>query len=148
MFNMHIWYFCIFWQVTICREKSMGSVCRQIFYGVSHHESLQGICLVLNRGLNTWDKQQWQATAYLYNYSCNLQIGMNELMYAVILRLDIKINLRHCLGFYPTLLKRAAIKWAATWQNQQSECAPGKDSDEPGNPPILIRVFAVHSVGR
>ena len=33
--------------------------------------------------------------------------------------------------------------WAATWQNQQSECAPSKDSDQPGRPPSLIRVFAV-----
>ena len=33
--------------------------------------------------------------------------------------------------------------WAATWQNQQSECAPSEDSDQPGHPPSLIRVFAV-----
>ena len=34
-------------------------------------------------------------------------------------------------------------KWAATWQNQQSGCAPSDDSDQPGHPPSLIRVFAV-----
>ena len=34
-------------------------------------------------------------------------------------------------------------KWAATWQNQQNECAPREDSDQPGHPPSLIRVFAV-----
>ena len=33
--------------------------------------------------------------------------------------------------------------WAATWQNQQNGCAPSEDSDQPGNPPSLIRVFAV-----
>ena len=33
--------------------------------------------------------------------------------------------------------------WAATWQNQQSECAPSEDSDPPWHPPSLIRVFAV-----
>ena len=32
--------------------------------------------------------------------------------------------------------------WAATWQNQQSERAPSEDSDQPGHPPSLIRVFA------
>ena len=32
---------------------------------------------------------------------------------------------------------------AATWQNQQSECAPSEDSDQPGHPPSLIRVFTV-----
>ena len=26
-------------------------------------------------------------------------------------------------------------------------CAPSEDSDQPGHPPILIRVFAVRSVG-
>ena len=34
--------------------------------------------------------------------------------------------------------------WAASWQNQQSECAPSKDSDQPGLPHSLIRAFAVH----
>ena len=34
-------------------------------------------------------------------------------------------------------------KWAASWQNQQCGCAPSEDSDQPGHPPSLIRVFAV-----
>ena len=33
--------------------------------------------------------------------------------------------------------------WAVTWQNQQNECAPNEDSDQPGHQPSLIRVFAV-----
>ena len=33
--------------------------------------------------------------------------------------------------------------WAMTWQNQQNEFAPSEDSDQPGHPPSLIRVFAV-----
>ena len=33
--------------------------------------------------------------------------------------------------------------WAATWQNQQNECAPSEVSDQPWHPPNLIRVFAV-----
>ena len=37
--------------------------------------------------------------------------------------------------------------WAATWQNQQHECAPSEDSDQPGHPPSLIRVFTVTSMG-
>ena len=32
---------------------------------------------------------------------------------------------------------------AAKWQNQQNECAPSEDLDQPGHPPSLIRVFAV-----
>ena len=31
--------------------------------------------------------------------------------------------------------------------NQQNECAPSEDSDQPGHPPSLIVVFAVHLVG-
>ena len=32
--------------------------------------------------------------------------------------------------------------WTATWQNRQNGCAPSEDSDQPGQPPSLIRVFA------
>ena len=42
------------------------------------------------------------------------------------------------------LLYHACKKyWAATWQNHQCGCAPSEDSDQPGHPPSLIRVFAV-----
>ena len=33
--------------------------------------------------------------------------------------------------------------WAIAWQNQQNECAPREDSDQPGHPPSLISVLAV-----
>ena len=36
------------------------------------------------------------------------------------------------------------VKWAATWQNQQNECASSEDSDQPGQPPSLISIFADH----
>ena len=39
------------------------------------------------------------------------------------------------------------IIWAMTWQNQQNECAPSEDSDQPGQLPSLIRVFGVCSMG-
>ena len=35
-------------------------------------------------------------------------------------------------------------KWAASWQNQQNGMCTSEDSDQPGYPPSLIRVFAVH----
>ena len=37
--------------------------------------------------------------------------------------------------------------WAAPWQNQHNDCAPSEDSDQPGHPPSLIRVFAVCLMG-
>ena len=33
--------------------------------------------------------------------------------------------------------------WVAIWQNQQNDCAPSEDSDQPGHSPSLIKVFAV-----
>ena len=42
---------------------------------------------------------------------------------------------------------RQKNKRAAARQNQQHECAPSEESDQPGNPPSLIRVFAVCSMG-
>ena len=33
--------------------------------------------------------------------------------------------------------------WATTRQNQQNECSPSEDLDQPGHPPSLITVFAV-----
>ena len=42
---------------------------------------------------------------------------------------------------------REVTMWAASWQNQQHDCAPSDDSDQPDQPghmPSLIRVFAVH----
>ena len=44
---------------------------------------------------------------------------------------------------YSSNSREKSDKWAATWQNQQSDCAPSEDSDQPGHPPSLIRVFAV-----
>ena len=34
--------------------------------------------------------------------------------------------------------------WATIWQNQQSECAPSEDSDQPGHPPSLISLHCPH----
>ena len=48
-------------------------------------------------------------------------------------------------GIRPTL--SFLYNWALTWQNQQNECAPSEDSDQPGHPPSLIRVFAVRLMG-
>ena len=44
--------------------------------------------------------------------------------------------------FVPSIQKEVH-NCAATWQNQQNECAPSEDWDQPRHPPSLIRVFAV-----
>ena len=37
--------------------------------------------------------------------------------------------------------QRIRYTWAASWLNQQNECAPSKDSDQPGHSPSLMRVW-------
>ena len=46
------------------------------------------------------------------------------------------------------LLENHRNRWAASWQNQQNECSPSEDADQPGHPPSLIRVFVVRSVDK
>ena len=54
--------------------------------------------------------------------------------------------LARCAGSpEPSLV--AYVLWAASCQNKQSDRAPSKDSDQPGHPPSLFRVFAVRSMG-
>ena len=48
-----------------------------------------------------------------------------------------------CSCIYVSWIFGSECIWAATWQNQQNGCAPSEDSDQPGHPPSLIRVFAV-----
>ena len=76
---------------------------------------------------------------------------------AVALDLILRISCRNKIEINP--VAGTTLKWTnivtsshmsmsketsvATWQNQQSECAPSEDSGQPGHPPSLIRVFAV-----
>ena len=39
------------------------------------------------------------------------------------------------------------VSFKMSHENQQNECAPSEDSDQPGIPPSLIRVFAVRLIG-
>ena len=41
------------------------------------------------------------------------------------------------------LSREWSFKWPASWQTNKMACAPSKDSDQPGHPPSLIRVFTV-----
>ena len=41
------------------------------------------------------------------------------------------------------MLQISKDRWAVTWQNQQNECTPSEDSDQPGHLHSLITVFAV-----
>ena len=49
----------------------------------------------------------------------------------------------HWSAYISVFRSTAFVIWAASWQNQQNGCAPSEDSDQPGHPLSLIRVFAV-----
>ena len=65
---------------------------------------------------------------------CNIIIMMYNFLWTKICIL---------LDCYHSLLNHHKYIWAATWPNHQNDCAPSEDSDQPGHPPSLIRVFAV-----
>ena len=49
---------------------------------------------------------------------------------------------------YPQLmLFRRTVENEPPHDNNKMACAPSEDSDQPGYPPSLIRVFAVRSMG-
>ena len=58
---------------------------------------------------------------------------------------DVWFSVLNCIKIH--VWENTQNNWAATWQNQQSKCTPSEDSDQPGHPPSLIRVFAVRSMG-
>ena len=60
----------------------------------------------------------------------------NASSYDVIYRVDRFGFKKFCS---PAFYHIAINIWAATWQNQQNDCAPSEDSDQPGHPPCLIR---------
>ena len=50
---------------------------------------------------------------------------------------------RSCDISYDHSFSSYLLIWTASWENQQNDCAPSEDSDQPGHPTSLIRVFAV-----
>ena len=72
------------------------------------------------------ERNQWKTNTDL----CTLNICNNWLRY-------------YYLQVSYTTGNMKKSKKAASWQNQQNDCAPSEDSDQPGHSPSLIRVFAV-----
>ena len=55
----------------------------------------------------------------------------------------IVFNIFYCFNYNSFRKLFVEIKWAASWQNQQNDCASSEDSDQPGHPPRLVIVVAV-----
>ena len=81
-----------------------------------------------------WDETEFRLQLLL------LQIWREHYL-VKILEKDLKIYWGYTLLYCNYHWK--VYNWATTWQNQKKECAPSEDSDQPGHPPSLIRVFAV-----
>ena len=47
-------------------------------------------------------------------------------------------NYKQCHFICFKIDQRRRNIWDATWQNQQNECAPSEDSDQPGHPPTSL----------
>ena len=59
-------------------------------------------------------------------------------------RVSLNVSHYECIGWFMKFWKMN--RWSALWKKQQqNDCAPSEDSDQPGHPPSLIRVFAVRS---
>ena len=81
-----------------------------------------------------------KVTGNLYVWMPSSSTGSPDVIYASMID--------HCIwSVFRLYIILCRSKWATTWQNQQNDCAPSEDSDQPGHPPSLIRVFAVRLMG-
>ena len=103
--------------------------------------------LILCRGWKTvcWDRNELKGVGQNRRYSI---VRIPDYCFFIYLGIfeEKCVSLTNFLGFFCTFYNIKTGKFEPR-QNQQNECAPSQDSDQPGHPPSLIRVFAVHSVG-
>ena len=55
---------------------------------------------------------------------------------------SLRIRLTRLCKLWSSVIILKQYKWAATWHNQQNECAPSEDSDQPGHWTLYL-VFCV-----
>ena len=111
--------------MTICLGKScsFGSLCVP-FVNCCQFMYLIISLSVLRAGYGIW-LYQFLIIAYLF------------ILHVPDTILSGKLCLVHVKSHYPNT-RSAKINWAASWQNQQNDCSPSKDSDQPRHPPSLI----------
>ena len=79
----------------------------------------------------------WPGTSHILQLSQWTREGLTQ-----------RPHVSQCIYVLPSWnMSHVMTKLAASWQNQQNECAPREDSDQPVHPPSLIRVFSVCSMG-
>ena len=97
------------------------------------------------------DKRRYRAKNYISTKTYDFQAKYKQYQYFSIL---VAGKMRRIWSYVNKLLNKTDRNWMKTlfiwitsWQNQQKGCAPSKDSDQPGHPPSLIRVFTVRLMG-
>ena len=78
----------------------------------------------------------------------SIKTNLYSALFQVVSRLANRINCNRtkssaAVTNIQSLPWRNTVIWAASWQNQQNGMCVIEDSDQPGHPPSLIRVFAV-----
>ena len=105
---------------------------------------------ILSRDLNMFLLCIYLHPGFRWNTNTRIWGGKHEWMRSIgefMIMMDLKdIDITNNAHKKEVDFIKLGGKWAATWQNQQNECAPIEDSDQHGHPPSLIRVFAVRSV--
>ena len=71
---------------------------------------------------------------YVHRYVWNL----NEITHTKTVTGQVR---SHSTDKKPFVRASSSSIWATSRQNQQNDCAPSEDSDQPGHPPSLMRVF-------
>ena len=101
----------------------------------------------LESSLSAWRKLGSLATYWTHSEDSDQTGRMRRLIWVVSGRTLYSLVLS-CRGSFAVCLPLHSESlvsriWTTTWQNQQHDCAPSEDSDQPGQSPSLIRVFPV-----
>ena len=119
-----------------------------------HKHCLQGVQLELvwkrsfyNISNNTFTKTQVSIIAgkFFHCVKLFLQLVVDKLFYAPTLYPQFTELVKNTGGQEEELpVTKHLVIWAPTWQNQQNECVPSKDSDQPVHLPSLISLRCPH----
>ena len=86
---------------------------------------------------------QWPCKTETWEVSKNLRISEITLQFFFFFFFFYYLGSMQQLTEADLILQLCRQIWTVSWQNQQTDCAPSEDSDQPGLQPSLIRVFAV-----
>ena len=106
------------------------------------------------RRCRPWSDSSWRSVStgcpsvcifWLHSSMVNPHCSHCRIITTILWDVQIFQILQYCYGEVVVLwnLNQSINNWAASWQNQQSECAPSEDSGQPGYLPSLIRVFSL-----